>query len=817
MPMIVLQGNEGGPGDVTGHQLTNDGDGQEISGTSELLSGKDSESHENVTAAEEMASCDQVCDKTLTVEDDDATDIHRLDETVTDFASEKISAEDSTTASSDNAVTVEAENGDLSGSEGRFEINEVDGVVDNDLLVRENELQPASGTDSSSGVDQRPTADEQIDNVSEMASEYKDDRSGAVQGSSELLEEAVNVNTEVENSAVCGDGEVDNDVPSNSTSTVPSSAVQGSSELLEAVHVNTEVENSAVCGDSQVDNDVRSDSTSTPSAVDSSVTGDANIVDGSTVRGSTQAFSPLDESDQSHATPELLVAEAKSPPDGLPECRPKDADGLIKVGRELGGGDSVDAREDVTSNGDATQSICVDDGGDVRRVCHETEDLVSAAGNDVAVTASESQPSDDAQTKAKPQCIDDSGDDKSDIGLATVDNEAIESDIPQSASAVVSAETMTEDVNQPAADRAEHVDVSSSTGDDMATAKSDSLPSVCAEDGAETTTEHVDDVDKVQPAGDETAHAESAAAADTDIDLNSRPSDAFDVTSETTSVSEPIDVIITPPTPSDISSSAGDNIAVTESNSMQSVSVDESPDDGRDAADDSVVETDAETDKTETCIVGDRSDNADDVKAGDERADIAKEQEPDGITPTPVVDCGSISSAATVETTPETVAAVATSIVEDGENVGRASPGEDSSEVNAVVAEKTDTVVSTHDSGTVHIDTEVHDPGKPVAGEGDSQQMKADVDRGTEKPRLYAKNVVKSETPATGPVACLTAGASDTGKAGTLPQVVVTGDESGESQPVVMRKKSPADMKSAEDKENEASRGNRVRSLVLLL
>ena len=394
----------------------------------------------------------------------------------------------------------------------------------------------------------------------------------------------------------------------------------------------------------------------------------------------------------------------------------------------------------------------------------------------------------------------------------------------------VSAESSTEfehadgnDEHEPVC--SERPDVVSSADIDVSLAESDSCPSVAVDNDAKTTAqwEHMD-VDDTRPAVDEAVHT-------------------------------------------DVVSSASDGEAVVQTDSLPSVFVDKSPDDVDNTVQDSVAgqeETGMERGLDDTG--GDWLDtvvnvsnisfvNKDEVPV-EPCADISKEQDADKVALTAVVDASgdSVGAATTVKTSTETVSvdannvtsataaetsletvadngssstAVETSLetvaaVDDGKDmndVGKVTAGEDSSGTSVDMTTKT----AGEDSSGTSVDmttkmdgidsAAVADSKQPISTEVDSQPPETDIDGKAEKSRLYSKNVIKPNAPATGPMACLIADAKDTSKAGTPPQqdATVNSDKPCGSEPVVMRKKSPAvTVDAVDNKQTETNTAQRV-------
>ena len=195
------------------------------------------------------------------------------------------------------------------------------------------------------------------------------------------------------------------------------------------------------------------------------------------------------------------------------------------------------------------------------------------------------------------------------------------------------------------------------------------------------------------------------------------------------------------------------------------------------------------------------------------------------------VNSGGVGIETDAETSHETVSAVDTESTDAQSGVvGSKTAVETSSETEVVAdtgndqvdgviqdAENKDIAATTEneDSANATFDRNVTaNGGSDASGDGQlvyTQKSNLHSDGG-EKSRLYSKNVLKSDTPSTGPVASLTANTT-----GSLSQLDAKppGDQSAES--VVMRKKSTPQINIIDENEKESSQITRVRIRLHLL
>ena len=742
----------------------------------EVESGHD----ESVAAAEEQEASK--------LDDDvDGGPCQRLDETVTSFINEKLDSEDATVVREDSIMDVGPVNADLSETAQNHSIDP-SLTGGSDLPVKGDRLEPAVvvETSSSSDID----VDKPVDNAAEVVSECKEstDGSGDLHDVSVLSDDTDRVNTEVEN-----------------VTAQPESCVSG------LVEDNIPVQPG--CTAAQSDDIIAASDTD-------AVSGSAGV-----------SLQPH----QSLVTPEL--AEAEKPEDGVLERQLKDVDEFVEAGRGTGGGDSVHADEDTPLvNADAetaAQFEHVD--GSVESVCSEAEDadVVSDTHDGLPVAESDSrQPTsiggdDEMSAEVEHVAVDiahpaSKEDEDADVVLHTGDVVPVsKSDGRQSNSVSTDAETAANshvEITQPASDEVVCADVViSSTGDGEPVAESPSQQSTSVDVDAETAalSEHIG-IDTAQPACDEAIYVvvvSFTGDGEPVVESPSRQSTSDVIDPEAAALPEDIGIDTAQPACDEapaakIVSPAGDNLAVIDSDNLPSISVVKPLDDVEDTLQDSVAgqegSTNAEAGGGDMSDAGDWLDNVVDVSnisfvsKGEVCVnDVSREEETDAVAVADVVD-GSSDDVAAMETSLETVAAVNTDSVKDQSDIGKASCTQENAENGVAVAEKMDTV----------------DGGKPSIRDINSQQVDTDVGGKAEKSRLYSKNVVKSDTPAAGPAACLATDVKVASKAGTPSQqgVKVTENQPSESQPVVMRRKLPPQIDSAGDKENEASKIQKVRT-----
>ena len=730
-----------------------------------------SESQENVAAAEYQAGPEIVCDDTFVAKDDDDDASHqRSDETVTSFTDEKLDSEDATVIGEDSGFGGGNVNTVSSEAEDQIESDSVDetDACDANMLVSDDQPRPADIVGNSAGSD--VFLNPQTDGVSKVVSEHEE-RQDEVYTSSDLRhlsvlpKDIITLNTEAEN--------------------VPTLTESGGG-LVEDLQTHSRGAVAQLVDTSDVD-----------------ATADTDIAGDSIVNELTEVSSQPTHPD---TTPESVIA------DGLAECHVEDK--LLEV-CDVTEGRDVDATADTDIAGDSV-----------------VDELVE-------VSSQPAQP-DTTPEFVVAECRVKDADKLLEVRDVTGGGDSVRTDeeMPDgNVSAEITAQLeQSDDKHEPVCSEVEHTEVISSADiDDVPVAESDSQPpvSTCIDAEAAAQLEHKD----VEPVCSEADHADLVSAADTPIaESDNQSSVSLGIVAETAAQSDHVDIVrpaYDETVLTDMVSSASVDAAFVQTDNLPSISTDKSHDDVDSVLRDSVAGqegTTVEPGRDEAFDTGDEwldtvvnvsnvsFVNKDDVP--DELCtDVSKEGQTDKVAVSAVVDGSSdgvssttagekinVETISVVDTDKAVSAADETAKETSGKKVAEGNTDTDkdkndtgkavTSENDVVIGEKMDTVDSCIDSR------------EPVSKEVDSQQWPdMDVDGRTEKSRLYSKNVIKSIVPA----------AKDTSKAGTPPQqdMKVTGDQQVKNEPVVMRKKSPAESDSADTKQTETSEVQRVRIALL--
>ena len=735
-----------------------------------------SESLENVAAVEDQHGSEVVCDETFTADDDDVERHRTLDDTVTNVV-----------ISEDVIVGGATVNSASSATEHQLETNSVDEATlcDSDVLVKDDQPGP---TESVSNI---ALSSPQIESVGKDVSERQQLQNGdsASDDLHGLPDDSVTMDTERENVARLSESgglsSVEEDIGTHSSFT--EAQLVGMGNIMATGHAD-------LAGDKVVDEvSETSPGSDQPCTIPESEMVESKKLAVSLPESVMAESKKLADGFLADGLPESVMAESKKlvdglPADGLPECWSEGAaDKFEEVCDVIGGGDGVLVDEDA-SLGDVGPQLEHDDDDD-----------------------------DDDDDKCEP----------------------------------VSCET---DVVSPA-------DV------DISVAESDTRLSISSEPAAQLEHDNIDDNEPLS--SESTKRADMVSSADVSVaDTDSQPSISVGTDAETAAQSELNADIVRPvcdiDADTDVVSSAGDDMAGDQTGSLLSKSVDKSRNDAVNDIQESVAGQEGlneERSQDDTCETGDdwldtvvnvsqvSFVNKDDIP-DEPCTDVGKQQQTDDVAVTVAVanDSDDGISARAAETNIETVA------VADADNAGsgqavetgveKVAPSTDNVSAASTAMETGLEIVTVVDSNTGKDKSEIGKPIKPIASQENSenstnkvdtvdsayiaridrkepagkevvsQQLETDVDATrTEKSRLYSKNVVIPDTPAVGPAACLAADVKDPSKAGTplpLPEVKVTSDQPSGDEPVVMRRKSPAEPASTDNKENETSKVQRV-------